>query len=59
MTDILKKHQTASQEVERLMIDFLIQYAPAYELKVSDVLQIAAHARRLSFDLFYAIEVER
>jgi hypothetical protein len=56
VSDLLKKRQEAGQEVERLMIEFLIQYHPTHDLKVADVIQIAHHARRLAFDLFSEIE---
>lgn len=48
----LKKKQDACEEVERKMIDFLLQFIPAGELKVCDVKQIAYEARALSFNAF-------
>lgn len=48
----LEARQRAGQEVERLMTDFMIQFRPCEKLLVGDLIQIAAHARRLAFDLF-------
>lgn len=48
----LEKRQAAGIEVERKMLDFLMQYGPARELKVVDVQQIAYHARQYAFDSF-------
>lgn len=52
MADDLKQRQEAGEEVERKMVDFLMQFDPAGELKVSDVKVIALHARSLAFGLF-------
>lgn len=54
----LKKKQEAGADVERKMIEFLIQFIPAGELKISDVLQIARAARALSFNAFADIQTE-
>lgn len=48
----LEKRQGAGVEVERRMIQFLMQYDPTRELKVCDVQQIALHARKVAFDEF-------
>lgn len=59
MADTLKQRQEAGQEVERQLLAFLLQFAPAHELKVGDVKQIAGHARRLAFDIFSESEVQK
>jgi len=48
----LEARQRAGQEVERRMTEFMLQFAPCEKLLVGDVIQIAAHSRRLAFDLF-------
>lgn len=48
----LEARQRAGQAIERDMIEFIMQFAPAEKLRVCDVQQIAAHARRLAFDHF-------
>jgi len=48
----LKRRQAAGVEVERKMIEFLMQWAPVRELKVGDVQQIATSARLYAFDAF-------
>lgn len=48
----LRKRQEAGQAVEKQMVEFLMQFNPARELKVCDVQFIAGRARRLAFDLF-------
>lgn len=52
MNDDLKTRQQAGEDVEKLMLDFLLQYTPAQELKVADVKAIAFHARSIAFDCF-------
>lgn len=56
MTDNLKQRQAAGEEVERQMIEFLIQFDPARDMKVSDVKTIANYARGLAFNYFSAVE---
>lgn len=50
--DDLKRRQEAGALVEKRMIEFLIQFHPAGELKVDNVRAIAFEARRLAFDAF-------
>lgn len=52
MADDLKQRQQAGEEVERKMLDFLMQFDAARELKVGDVKMIAEQARLLAFGLF-------
>lgn len=52
MADDLKQRQEAGEQVERQMINFLMQFDPAGELKVSDIKVIANRARSLAFGLF-------
>lgn len=52
MADDLKKLQDAGQQVERDMLQFLLQYDPANVLTLADAKQIAGRARRLAFDQF-------
>lgn len=54
MNDTLTDRQEAGKEVERRLIDFLLGYSPAQELKVCDVKQIAFAARQYSFDAYEA-----
>jgi hypothetical protein len=49
----LKECQKASQEVEVKMIERLLGFIPAQELKVSDMLYIAREARAIAFESFY------
>ena len=49
----LKRCQKASEKVEAAMIERLLGFLPAQELKVSDVLYIARDARAIAFDKFY------
>lgn len=58
MADKLKAMQEAGQQVEKDMVSFLLQYAPARELKVEDVLLIAGRARRLAFDQFAEVDTQ-
>jgi hypothetical protein len=53
LDDDLKAKQEAGAAVERSMIDFLLQFQPARELKICDAQLIADHARRLAFDHFW------
>lgn len=48
----LKRRQQAGERVEKDMIAFMIQFHPTHELRVSDLIAIASHARRLAFDHF-------
>ncbi|MDI6026761.1 hypothetical protein QBK99_11220 [Corticibacterium sp. UT-5YL-CI-8] len=48
--------QAAGTQVEKMMLEHLIDYPPCEKLLVGDVIQIARHARQLSFDLFSAID---
>jgi len=59
MADTLNARQEAGQEVEKQMLEFLLQFAPAHELKVGDVKVIAGHARRLAFDIFSELKASR
>ena len=59
MDETLKRRQEAGQSVERGMLDFLVQFTPAHEMKLGDVMLIAAHARRLAFNEFSEIENQR
>lgn len=52
----LKLRQEAGEVVERKMLEFLLQFYPAHELKVIDVLRIAGHARSAAFAAFSEIE---
>lgn len=54
MTD-LEKRQGLGAEVERDMLAFLLQYAPAKHLTVSDVKIIAATARNYAFEALTAL----
>lgn len=48
----LKFRQEACNKIEQDMVQFLLQYNPASELKVSDIKMIAARARYVAFDAF-------
>jgi hypothetical protein len=50
--DNLVKRQEAAAQVERRMMEFLIQYHPARELRLADACTIAAEARHIAFDMF-------
>jgi hypothetical protein len=47
-----KRRQEAGETVEREMLEFLLQYAPAQELKVSDIQMIARAACSIAFAAF-------
>ena len=51
-TKQLKSFQEAGERAEARMLEFLLQFIPASELKVSDVKCIAQHARSITFDEF-------
>ena len=48
----MKERQEAGKKVENNMLAFLMRFAPAGELKLSDARQIAFKARSLAFDHF-------
>lgn len=50
--ETLKLRQQAGEKVERQMLEFLMQFSPAGELKLSDAKVIAFHARSLAFENF-------
>lgn len=50
--DDLKRRQEAGEQVEDDMLDFLMQFTPAGELRLCDAKQIAAFARTRAFELF-------
>jgi hypothetical protein len=52
----LTARQLAGERVERAMLEFLMQFIPARELKVSDVQTIAAMARSKAFEAFSEVE---
>lgn len=47
---ILKRRQEVGAQVEQKMLDFLLQYTPARELKLGDAHCIANAARLYAFD---------
>jgi hypothetical protein len=49
MNEKLKQRQEASANVEKRMVEFLIQFSPAQDLTVADVKTIALFARNISF----------
>lgn len=49
----LKQKQEAGQTVEIKMLEFLLQFEPARELRVCDVKMIADHARQVAFNSFW------
>lgn len=51
--DDLKAKQAAGAVVEKAMLDFLMQFQPARELKICDAQTIANYARRVAFDNFW------
>lgn len=51
----LSLRQAAGGRVEARMKEFLLEFSPAQELKVCDMLAIARFARQLSFDEFSAL----
>lgn len=51
--DDLKRCQQASMGVEEAMVARLLNFTPAHDLKVGEVLWIAREARAIAFDLFY------
>ena len=55
----LKRCQEAGQKVETRMREELMNFIPAHDLKVNDVLAIAGFARRLAFDAFYTDNPEK
>ena len=48
----LRYRQEAGAKVEKMMIDFLLQYTPVADLKVKDVQVIAMQARSVAFACF-------
>jgi hypothetical protein len=48
--EILKRRQEIGDDVEHKMIEFLMQYGPARDLKISDAKEIARTARAYAFD---------
>ena len=48
----LKRRQEAGEQVERKMMDILLQFTPAQVLKVCDVKFIAGAARACAFEAF-------
>ena len=52
MIDNLKERQKAAHEVETKMVEALLGFIPAQDLKVVDVLFIARHAGAIAFDAF-------
>lgn len=48
----LKARQEASEKVEREMLDFLMQFSPAGELRLADARTIAFKARASAFNHF-------
>ena len=55
MNDI-EFRQQAGMEVERKMLEFLMQWSPADEMKIVDVKQIAFFARRIAFEAFSPVK---
>ena len=55
MDPTLSSKQVAGTEVEKRMIEFLLQFIPAEELKLADIKQIAHQARRIAFDCFLEV----
>jgi len=51
-TEELKRRQAASQIVEKKVIDMLLGFTSAEDLKVRDIMFIARFARTVSFDAF-------
>lgn len=52
----LKQRQEAGERVEKEMLEFMLQYTPAQELQVRNILDIAFRARGVAFDAFSEIE---
>lgn len=50
--DDLRRQQEAGTRVEKEMVEFLLQFSPAEQLRVCDIKQIASYARALAFDAF-------
>lgn len=48
----LEQKQAAGAEVQKEMLEFMMQFAPTHQLKVGDVWQIAFHARTAAFNAF-------
>lgn len=48
----LKDRQAACAKVEKRMLDFLLQFHPADDLKLGDAKSIAMFAREIAFDEF-------
>lgn len=51
---VLEQRQAAGAAVEKQLVDFMLQFHPTHELRVSDVLTIAGAALRIAFDAFDA-----
>lgn len=50
MNERLKQRQAASANVEKRLIEFLMQFQPAQELTIANVKTIALFARNIAFD---------
>lgn len=50
--DDLKERQAASARVEKLLLEFIVRYGPAEDLKIADAQCIARRARSIAFDEF-------
>ena len=60
MTDnTLKARQEAGERVEARVLEMLLHYAPAQDLSVGNVKQIAFAARQVAFDEFSQIEASK
>lgn len=53
--DTLEQWQAAGGAVEKEMMAFLLQFAPASEIKICDAQCIARFARKIAFDQFYPL----
>ena len=56
LTSPLDEAQKAGELVENDMVKMLLAYSPVSELRIIDIQQIAAFARRIAFDRFYSKE---
>ena len=52
MNDDLKSRQDAGKEVEEKMLEFLLSFSPAQEMKICDAQTVARFARNISFHAF-------
>lgn len=54
----IQSSQVAGQRVEEKMITFLMGYAPAQDLRLSDAKTIASFARNFAFNEFTRLDEE-